>query len=162
MIYAHPAQCGVGCTVAYLVKPVLAALKTRRHFVTHMSKYASSDVCEGAHAQRMSCFFAPFDKCGAAVERRGDGEEEEEEEALEEEEEHSGSDDGESTPRRATTTTRVIIKEKVTEAVTLYGTQNRCAHLCAASRHPELKTLLIYKNRSSYLFCEHDSKDDLR
>ena len=57
------AQCGVGCTVAYLVKPLMAALRKRHTFVAHSSRYASADSCTGSRAGKLSCFFQRYDSC---------------------------------------------------------------------------------------------------
>eukprot|EP00966_Prymnesium_polylepis_P108877 2519986-Prymnesium_polylepis.1 len=44
-VEAGGAECGAGCSISFLVKPLLAALATRRRFVAAESHFATGAAC---------------------------------------------------------------------------------------------------------------------
>ena len=59
VIEAGAAECGVGCSVAFYVKPLLMALALGSRFSAPRSSFASADVC-GDAAGKLGCFFERF------------------------------------------------------------------------------------------------------
>ena len=59
-IVAGAAECGAGCSISFLIKPLLAAIATRRRFVARESRFASAGfICEDESGS-LGCFFAHF------------------------------------------------------------------------------------------------------
>jgi len=64
-IEAVGVDCGAGCSLSFLIKPLLLALVSGAHFVATASRFASSDTCEPPLDGRLECFFEPFMAGGA-------------------------------------------------------------------------------------------------
>ncbi len=64
-LWVDQAECGAGCSLNYLIKPLVYAAQTGQAFLNPRSLWADDNQCKGRHAGRVSCYireFAPRDK----------------------------------------------------------------------------------------------------
>eukprot|EP00512_Aurantiochytrium_limacinum_P009669 CAMPEP_0171544546 /NCGR_PEP_ID=MMETSP0960-20121227/3565_1 /TAXON_ID=87120 /ORGANISM="Aurantiochytrium limacinum, Strain ATCCMYA-1381" /LENGTH=827 /DNA_ID=CAMNT_0012092375 /DNA_START=95 /DNA_END=2574 /DNA_ORIENTATION=+ len=57
-LHLEAPECGAGCTLNYLVTPLMHAMSTNQAFLTPDSLWAESRSCDGS--QELSCFLKPF------------------------------------------------------------------------------------------------------
>mmetsp|Transcript_13481 Transcript_13481/g.24137 ORF Transcript_13481/g.24137 Transcript_13481/m.24137 type:complete len:881 (-) Transcript_13481:2343-4985(-) len=59
-MWAEGPECGVGCGLNFLVRPLLYAVETKQALLTPSWRWANDDACRGDH--RLSCFLRPYAK----------------------------------------------------------------------------------------------------
>ena len=73
-LYVDEVYCGAGCSLAYLIKPVLRAAAERRQLMAESSRYAMGERCAlPTERRRLACFFQPLTASTVAMPRHAQG-----------------------------------------------------------------------------------------